>query len=101
MARWVTGTGQELLNVHNSEVCTGWCVIHNPLPGPWESWPTNWRGDQRVLGILVDIWRGFERICPHGVGHPAPEEILRNKHEGVHACDGCPCGPGDAYVKSH
>lgn len=89
---YTTGTGQMLEGVHAKDDCQGWCVIHRPIPGPWKDWPTNWRGDQAVnvggFEIPVDIWRGFERICLHGIGHTAMEEILRgNDHP--HGCDGC------------
>ena len=87
---YTTGVGQELQDVHPKGICTGWCVIHNPVPGPWQQWPTVWRGDGPG-----DIWRGFERQCPHGVGHPAVEEILRGRHDGSHGCceHQCPCLP--------
>lgn len=86
--QYVTGTGQHLYNIHSQASCQGWCVIHNPVPGPWETWPTDWRGEDDF-----DIWRGFERICPHGQGHTAVEEVLRGNSR-VHACCGlCPCGP--------
>lgn len=91
--KYVTGTGQLLRNVHTVENCTGlFCVVHRPCPGPWGEWPTHWRGDTQIWGIRLDIWRGFERICPHGVGHPAVEQLQRG-HGGIHDCDGCPCGP--------
>lgn len=104
---YITGTGQIITNVHAPDKCEEpWCVIHNPVPGPWNDWKTHWRGDQRIivelrgqiLEVPVDIWRGFERRCPHNVGHTAVEEILRgNKH--MHGCGcGCPCGIRDAYV---
>lgn len=32
----------------------------------------------------------MERICPHGVGHPDPDEIdLEVNAKGIHGCDGC------------
>lgn len=42
-------------------------------------WPQHWRGDRHLM----------ERICPHGVGHPDPDDI---NPDGVHGCDGC-CRP--------
>lgn len=82
---YVTGTGQHLV-VHNKLECSAtkdpskWCVIHKRLPGHMAAWPTHWRGD----------WGGFmEVICPHGVGHPAPEQDLTKNALGVHGCDGC------------
>jgi hypothetical protein len=94
---YLTGTGQKLVNVHPKEACEGFCVIHNPCPGPWELWPTNWRGDD-AMGL--DIWRGFERICPCGTGHPAVEEIMRGNNPGTHGCCGvCRCGPADCITQ--
>jgi hypothetical protein len=91
--KYVTGTGQLIRNVHAAENCTGaFCVIHRPCPGPWDGWPTHWRGDAVLWGIQLDTWRGFERICPHRVGHPAVEQLQRG-HDGIHGCDGCPCSP--------
>jgi hypothetical protein len=40
-------------------------------------WPQRYRDD---IGIT-------ERICPHGVGHPDPDDIFAQDH--VHGCDGC------------
>jgi hypothetical protein len=32
----------------------------------------------------------MERICPHGIGHPDPDDpAFKNPIEGVHGCDGC------------
>jgi hypothetical protein len=42
-------------------------------------WPQHYRDD---IGIT-------ERICPHGIGHPDPDDIYAQGH--VHGCDGC-CG---------
>lgn len=78
METYVTGTGQTM-QVHARARCVGeWCVIHRRKPGHMRGWPTHWRSD----------WGGFmEVVCPHGVGHPAPEEI-RTGGTG-HGCDGC------------
>lgn len=49
----------------------------------------------------------MERICPHGIGHPDPDDIAfkRNrprfgedmaKADSIHGCDGCCQGPKDA-----
>lgn len=79
---YVTGTGQKLYNVHQRGDCAGkYCVIHRPAPGPWKKWPTHWRSDRGQM----------ERLCPHGTGHIAVEELLRGGY-GVHGCCGCPCG---------
>ena len=47
--------------VHDVDECAGrTCVIHSPTDHPMRSFPLHWRGDRGI----------FERICPHGVGHP-------------------------------
>lgn len=85
------GTGQVLHNVHNKADCVGRCPIHNPSDHHMRDWPLHWRGGP------FDSGQGFERICPHGVGHPDPDTVRRaiEYHEdlsaGVHGCDGC-CG---------
>lgn len=50
-------------------------------------WPMNWRGDRGIL----------ERICPHGIGHPDPDQRefwneTGQEWQGVHGCDAC-CDP--------
>lgn len=81
-----TGTGR-WIRVHGSDRCSGeYCVIHNPMRGPWSSWLTHWRSDRGIM----------ERICPdHGVGHPVAEDYARLPDwELIHGCCGCPCRPG-------
>ena len=69
--------GQTLVNVHGQSQCHGRpCCIHNPSDHHMVTWPQNWRGDRRLM----------ERVCPHGVGHPDPDDIHPG---GVHGCDGC------------
>ena len=74
-----------LENVHPATACEGeHCVLHNPSEHHMRSWPTVWRGDKRIM----------ERTCPHGVGHPDPDDLafhIRNERSyvGVHGCDGC------------
>jgi hypothetical protein len=66
--RFTTDTGVELVDVHPSTLCYGqFCVVHHPVPGPWDTWRTHWRSDQNLM----------VRICEHGVEHPAMEEQLR------------------------
>lgn len=43
------------------------------------SFPQLWRTDRGVM----------ERVCPHGVGHPDPDEVYRDIDDFVHGCDGC------------
>jgi len=48
----------------------------------------NWRSDRRLM----------ERVCPHGIGHPDPDDVAYRVSRGepatvaVHGCDGC-CVP--------
>jgi len=49
-----------------------------------KTWPQNWRDDKGVM----------ERICPHGVGHPDPDDVvylikIGREYLTVHGCDGC------------
>jgi len=74
---------QVLKGVHSLGDCKGeYCTIHNMSDHHMRSWPQHWRGD-----------RGFmERICPHGIGHPDPDEYLLTVNpflSAVHGCDGC------------
>lgn len=83
------GTGQKIENVHDSDSCLGdFCVIHNPSNHAMKDFPTHWRDDRKIM----------ERMCPHGIGHPDPDQldfIERTRGaeaariESVHGCDGC------------
>lgn len=74
-----------LVHVHSATACRGrYCVVHNPSNHHMCSWKLNWRGDSRTM----------ERICPHGIGHPDPDDVeYQRKHNreyvAVHGCDGC------------
>ena len=82
---YIDGTGQKITNVHSKDECGGlYCVIHNPSDHHMRDWPTHWRWD---LGTM-------ERICPHGVGHPDPDDLAYQTSIGregtdIHGCDGC------------
>jgi hypothetical protein len=87
---YVTGMGVELFNPHpkSPECKKHGCVIHSPSKHSMRKFPTHWRDDRHLM----------ERICPHGVGHPDPDQIgyTRRKFgenaartESVHGCDGC------------
>lgn len=88
MEPYTTGTGQKLL-VHNKADCKGDnCVIHNPSNHCMIEFPTHWRADRHLM----------ERICPHGIGHPDPDDFSfkklhmnpsHSKYESMHGCDGC------------
>ncbi len=84
MERYETGTGQKLW-VHLKTECKGeHCPIHNPSDHHMKTWPTNWRWDRGIM----------ERICPHGIGHPDPDDIkiVNEDDKGIHGCDNC-CNP--------
>ncbi len=93
MEQYTTGTGQ-MLWVHPKAECMGPnCVIHNPSDHPMRSFPTHWRSDRALM----------ERICPHGIGHPDPDDLAFKakqfggtdvgkrhlKYESIHGCDNC------------
>lgn len=70
------------LPTHPPEKCEGEdrpCLVHRPSDHHMRSWPLNWRADRNLM----------ERWCPHGIGHPDPDEI---NPDTSHGCDGC-CQP--------
>ena len=91
MEKFTTGTGQRLL-VHNKDNCKGDnCCVHNPSNHHMKDWPTNWRSDRSLM----------ERVCPHGIGHPDPDDLAYKllmfktiAVESIHGCDGC-CVEGE------
>jgi hypothetical protein len=95
LEHWISGTGQNLW-VHPKASCRGpFCVIHNPSDHHMKDWPTNWRQDKQSM----------ERICPHGIGHPDPDEVAFLMKIGgplvrldlvIHGCDGCCKGSSTA-----
>jgi len=76
-----------LRGVHNSESCIGdVCTMHKMSNHPMRTFPQHWRSDRRLM----------ERICPHGIGHPDPDDIKivngwedGKNYELIHGCDGC------------
>jgi hypothetical protein len=82
MEQYLTDAGQ-VLRVHDRDQCVGaFCVIHRPMPGPWDTWPTLWRSDTGIM----------ERMCPCGTGHPVAESYeYLPWYRTVHGCCGCPC----------
>jgi hypothetical protein len=94
LEEYTTGTGQKIL-VHTKEDCKGeYCCIHNPSDHHMKDWPTNWRPDRNMM----------ERICPHGIGHPDPDDLAFKARtsdgyiDSVHGCDGC-CVPPKQFLK--
>jgi len=66
------------LSVHSQEDCEGdVCPIHKLTDHHMRSFPQLWRSDRGIM----------ERTCPHGVGHPDPDDVLNE--DKVHGCDGC------------
>lgn len=81
---WEVGGGLRLGGVHFREDCKAPCVIHYPSVHHMTTWPLHWRLDRLI----------FERICPHGVGHPDPDQFSHWEETGqdsqsIHGCDGC------------
>lgn len=75
-------TSKFFKSMHALKTCAGQvCTIHNRSDHSMRSFPQHWRGDRMIM----------ERICPHDIGHPDPDEfrILTGKDDGVHGCDGC------------
>lgn len=69
------------LIVHDKGNCRGeYCTIHNRSDHVMRSFPQSFRFDRALM----------ERICPHGIGHPDPDELnLERNSRRVHGCDGC------------
>jgi hypothetical protein len=84
----VTLVGGQTVSAHDSATCAGKvCCVHNPSVHHMSGWRQNWRGDTGVM----------ERICPHGTGHPDPDDValrlqLYGEADTIHGCDGC-CNP--------
>ena len=78
MEVYITGTGQ-YITVHDKANCKGYCPIHNPSDHCMKDFPTHWRNDRGIM----------ERICPHDVGHPDPDDMNVIAGDSSHGCDGC------------
>lgn len=74
-------SSEVLVNVHRPEACEGQpCTIHNMTNHSMRTFPQHWRSDRSIM----------ERMCPHGVGHPDPDNHSTKRWmERVHGCDGC------------
>lgn len=74
-----------LTNVHDPADCAGRaCWVHTPSDHPLKDAPVLFRYDRGII----------ERTCPHGVGHPDPDDLAYRRSRGaedtsVHGCDGC------------
>lgn len=68
-----------LLTVHPVQQCSQDsipCSIHSPSDHYAKDWPQHFRLDRGIM----------ERMCPHGVGHPDPDELNADTS---HGCCGC------------
>lgn len=88
MEPYTTGSGQRLMVHSEAPDCSRYpCVIHHPSNHSMTDFPTLWRSDRRIM----------ERVCPHGIGHPDPDDAAFRLRMGlspedggtVHGCDGC------------
>jgi hypothetical protein len=80
--------GEEIL-AHPRKDCVGrHCCVHNPSSHTMQDFPQHFRFDRALM----------ERTCPHGVGHPDPDDLEYKRlflgdeeaaWESVHGCDGC------------
>jgi hypothetical protein len=77
--------GETVMQFHPRRICSpGPCVLHNPSEHHMREWRTNYRADRGLM----------ERVCPHGIGHPDPDDLTWHvsqgrDYQGVHGCDGC------------
>jgi hypothetical protein len=60
------------------------CCLHNRTEHQMRGFRQRWRADRGIM----------ERICPHGIGHPDPDDlrIMSGEDGGRHGCDGCCAG---------
>lgn len=88
---WVGADGSIFEHVHSREVCAGHaCCLHAPSDHRMRDWQLHWRNDRGLM----------ERLCPHGIGHPDPDDLAHGESvmpgsaagRGIHGCDGC-CTP--------
>lgn len=74
----------EVITTHTAKWCEDEiCCIHSPSGHHMNQWRQHWRDDRQIM----------ERLCPHGIGHPDPDDLTIRLHRGsgIHGCDGC-CG---------
>ncbi len=72
-------TAHELKDCRQARMKQEYCCIHYSSDHHMLGWPQNWREDKGQM----------ERVCPHGIGHPDPDDLYTDT---VHGCDGC-CKP--------
>lgn len=71
----------EKMHTHGPELCAGQvCCIHNPSNHWMRGWRQVWRPDRAIV----------ERICPHGVGFPDPDDLKVKAGDDVYGgCGKC------------
>lgn len=87
ITRLIAAIGPRLmrdLRTHGPEKCAGRaCCVHNPSAHHMRDLPLVFRPDTGKA----------ERICPHGIGHPDPDDADYRRTLGpvcdTHGCDGC------------
>jgi hypothetical protein len=88
--------GVQTMRVHARKDCAGrHCVFHNPSEHHMRAWGLHFRADRYQM----------ERVCPHGVGHPDPDDLayhvmVGRSEAGIHGCDGC-CGLAGVAAAQH
>lgn len=77
------------LRVHSPGLCAlESCTVHNRSNHSMRIFPQHWRWDTHIM----------ERICPHGVGHPDPDNPwVEGDFRWIHSCDGCCSDDGLFY----
>lgn len=73
---------EQVFYTHGADACHGeFCTIHNRSEHSMRGFPQSWRADRGIM----------ERICPHGIGHPDPDEykLVVDPSSMAHGCDGC------------
>lgn len=80
-----------LTGVHETNQCIGpVCSLHKRSDHPMRTFPQVWRSDRFIM----------ERMCPHGIGHPDPDDPKismfdyssgKTNYEAVHGCCGVCC----------
>ncbi len=71
---------------HPQSRCNGSaCTLHNRTQHVMRGFRQLWRSDRGIM----------ERTCPHGVGHPDPDDyrVISGDDDGVHGCCGCCYAP--------
>jgi len=81
MNAWQPLGSTRIYKTHDSRACfPNPCCVHRVSNHHMKDWPQNYRED---IGVT-------ERICPHGVGHPDPDQPYpADSAKWIHGCDGC------------